>query len=154
MSNIPEGVVIQNAQCFSSSTKDRDRIIEILKVLEHSVFKISPTVTQMQIELGSVHVAVANNEIVGVMVLVESGPWRKALEIEKIAVAEAYKNKGIGRSLLEHAEKIARRQYVRLEVSTRKEYNSVGFYKKCGYEVIYVDDKIHGLKKDLYNNKR
>jgi ribosomal protein S18 acetylase RimI-like enzyme len=88
--------------------------------------------------------------IVGAMVLRESLPWRRTLEIEKIAVALGHQRQGVGRCLIEHALAMgARGEYEDLEVVSHRDYKAEGFYEKCGFVQVYSDEKCRGFKHSL-----
>lgn len=67
--------------------------------------------------------------------------WSKvrypAIEIAYLAVSEKYRNKNIGRSLIEsiaqmaRSQKIAGCQFLTVDALATKEYSAVGFYSKC-----------------------
>lgn len=69
--------------------------------------------------------------------------WSKvrypAIEIAYLAVAEKYRNKNIGRTLIESIARMARSQnmagcqFLTVDALATKEYSAVGFYSKCHF---------------------
>lgn len=69
--------------------------------------------------------------------------WSKvrypAIEIAYLAVAKGYRNKNIGRSLIESIAQMARSQnmagcqFLTVDALATKEYSAVGFYSKCHF---------------------
>lgn len=62
-----------------------------------------------------------------------------ALEITYLAVSEKYRNKHIGKKLLQSIENAAKRQrlagcqFLTVEAMTNKQYSAVSFYEKCQF---------------------
>ena len=92
-------------------------------------------------ELTPAVVATVNGIEVGLLTLVKSAP--RTAEIDVLAVAPEYHRRGIGRAMLDHAERLARRAGVeQLEVKTLsasagyEPYERTrAFYEACGFRV-------------------
>lgn len=66
-------------------------------------------------------------------------PFRNAVSLDKIYLAEAAKGKGIGKSLMDFADEQARQakaEYLWLRVMDSNAYN-LDFYVKNGYKMLY-----------------
>lgn len=152
-------IVIRNARDLLQVPYTVDHLVKIFKLLDRDIYTVSETMTRIEAEMGRTHVAVLCDEragyIVGAMVLRESLPWRRSLEIEKVAVAKEHQRQGIGRALLGHAIAMGMRDsYECLEVVTHKGYQAVGFYEKCDFVPVYTDTRCVGMKYDLLSIKR
>jgi GNAT superfamily N-acetyltransferase len=83
--------------------------------------------------------AFEDGKIVGFLVAADK-PMGGILFVNWLAVSKDHQHKGIGRKLLEHIDIIARElgcHAIYLEMHER----NMGFYTKCGYEVIGHDPK-------------
>ncbi|HDR3658715.1 GNAT family N-acetyltransferase [Bacillus cereus] len=80
-----------------------------------------------------------NNVIVGIMVLLPTGP--ETIEIINIAVSEKEQGKGYGKHLLEFAIDYAKKQkYKVIEIGTgNSSLMQLGLYQKCGFKITSVD---------------
>ena len=153
-------IVIRNARDLLPFDRDLtiDQILNLFKLLDRDIYMASRTMTTIEAETGRIYTALLWDGTVrvtaGAMVLRESLPWRKALEIEKIAVAKEHQRQGIGRALLEYAIELGTKGgYEEIEVVSHKDYKSEGFYEKCGYAPVYSDNRCVGLKRSLTVNQ-
>ena len=67
----------------------------------------------------------------------QDGDWSK-VEILNIDIAETYRHQGFGRELIKQAINIAKvvgAKRICGEALEKNGYSSVGFYKKCGFEI-------------------
>lgn len=88
---------------------------------------------------GTCFVAVTEERMIGVYVLLQKGP--KLIEIMNIAVDERHHGRGIGRQLIEHAIGHAREQgYKTIEIGTGNSgIGQLALYQKCGFRITGVD---------------
>ncbi|MFE4142427.1 GNAT family N-acetyltransferase [Peribacillus sp. YIM B13472] len=88
---------------------------------------------------GTCFVAVTDERMIGVYVLLQKGP--KLVEIMNIAVDERHHGRGIGRQLIEHAIGHAREQgYKTIEIGTGNSgIGQIALYQKCGFRITGVD---------------
>lgn len=88
---------------------------------------------------GTCFVAMGDNRMIGVCVLLQKGP--ELIEIMNIAVDEQYHGRGIGRQLIEHAISHAREQgYKMIEIGTGNSgIGQLALYQKCGFRITGVD---------------
>ncbi|MDR4927006.1 GNAT family N-acetyltransferase [Peribacillus simplex] len=88
---------------------------------------------------GTCFVAVTDERMIGVYVLLQKGP--KLVEIMNIAVDERHHGRGIGRQLIEHAIGHAREQgYKTIEIGTGNSgIGQLALYQKCGFRITGVD---------------
>ncbi|MFE4074637.1 GNAT family N-acetyltransferase [Peribacillus sp. YIM B13477] len=88
---------------------------------------------------GTCFVAMSDNRMIGVCVLLQKGP--ELIEIMNIAVDEQYHGRGIGRQLIEHAIGHARKQgYKMIEIGTGNSgIGQLALYQKCGFRITGVD---------------
>lgn len=81
-----------------------------------------------------------NGKVVGWLTIGKEG-WTNRLRIYEILVLEDYRNRGYGKALLEKAKEIAKEKgcyAVVLETQTSN-YNTIEFYKKCGFKLFGCD---------------
>lgn len=88
---------------------------------------------------GPCFVAMGDNRMIGVCVLLQKGP--ELIEIMNIAVDEQYQGRGIGRQLIEYAIGHAREQgYKMIEIGTGNSgIGQLALYQKCGFRITGVD---------------
>ncbi|MBT2669650.1 GNAT family N-acetyltransferase [Streptomyces sp. ISL-14] len=103
---------------------------------------------------GTCFVAVTDERIIGVYVLLQKGP--KLIEIMNIAVDERHHGRGIGRQLIEHAIGHAREQgYKTIEIGTGNSgIGQLALYQKCGFRITGVDRDFfnRNYSKAIYEN--
>lgn len=94
---------------------------------------------QDYIHRGSVYIAFIGHVMVGIYVLIRTRPL--TLELVNIAVREEYQGKGIGRSLVQSAMDMARKEKAKvLEVGTgNSSIGQLALYQKCGFRIIGID---------------
>lgn len=83
--------------------------------------------------------AFQDDNLVGFLLAADK-PMGGVLFVNWLAIAKEHQHKGIGRKLLDHIDVIARDlgcHAIYLEMNNR----NLGFYNKCGYEVIGHDPK-------------
>lgn len=99
----------------------------------------SRTVVDTYIDRGQLYVAVIDQTIVGVMVLLDTRPG--TIEIVNIAVAEEWQGRGIGKALLQHAVFQGRQQGAStLEIGTgNSSLNQLGLYQRMGFRMTGID---------------
>jgi ribosomal protein S18 acetylase RimI-like enzyme len=80
-----------------------------------------------------------NNEIIGIIVLVETRP--KTIEIMNVSVKEEYQNKGIGKLLVLKAIERAKKEKMKtIEIGTGNNgVIQMLLYQKCGFRIIGID---------------
>ncbi len=72
----------------------------------------------------------------GCCMLTETAP--KTLRLRQMAVISGLQGKGIGRSIMQFAENVARDMgYKKMNMHARK--NAIGFYEKLGYKVCGIE---------------
>jgi ribosomal protein S18 acetylase RimI-like enzyme len=91
------------------------------------------------VERGLTYVAIQEDEVIGVYVLLETRP--KTMEIMNISVVEHMQGKGIGKKLLKHAVETAKKYGMsRLEVGTgNSSVSQLALYQKCGFRIFSID---------------
>jgi ribosomal protein S18 acetylase RimI-like enzyme len=151
-------IIVRNAEdLMGFAVNTIDQLISIFATLDRDIYKVSRTMTTIEVETGRTYAAIlwdgTVGVIVGAMVLREALPWRRTLEIEKIAVAADHQRQGVGRCLIEHALAMGMRgEYEDLEVISHRSYKAEGFYEKCGFVQVYSDEKCRGFKHSLRKN--
>ncbi|MGM9986106.1 MAG: GNAT family N-acetyltransferase, partial [Bacillaceae bacterium] len=103
---------------------------------------------------GNCYIAIIEEKIVGVYVLIQTRPL--TMELINIAVDEAYQGKGIGKLLVLDAINEAKLAGMKvIEVGTgNSSLSQLGLYQKCGFRITGVDKdffKIH-YKEDIFEN--
>ena len=81
------------------------------------------------LDRGSLYVSSIDNKDVAVIVTVENNDG--SVEIKNLAVAAAYRRKGIGRKMLEYVEKVYPDRKIIL--GTGETPSTLRFYRSCGY---------------------
>jgi ribosomal protein S18 acetylase RimI-like enzyme len=99
----------------------------------------SRTIVKGYIERGQCFIALMNNEIVGVYVLLPTRP--NTVELVNIAVAENFQGKGLGKKLVNHAIETAKLQgYKTIEIGTGNSgMGQLALYQKCGFRITGID---------------
>jgi ribosomal protein S18 acetylase RimI-like enzyme len=83
--------------------------------------------------------------------------WRAFNEIyvEELCIEKEYRNKGIGRKLLEKIEKeINNGKCDNINLITNEFTKAIGFYKKCGYEIEFKRENGINQKVNKYYMKK
>lgn len=99
----------------------------------------SRTMVDEYIDRGKLYFAVIDQEIVGVMVLLDTRPG--TIEIVNIAVAEDWQGRGIGTALIQHAIFEGRQQGTgTLEIGTgNSSLTQLGLYQRMGFRMTGID---------------
>lgn len=118
---------------ISHRTAEYEMMIELRMELLRRPLGLTFTKEQLDAEKDDILIAATeNNEIVGCCVLTPID--NSTIQLRQMAVKENVQAKGIGRSIVAYAEKIARGKGYRLLMMHARDI-AVGFYKKCGYQV-------------------
>ena len=103
---------------------------------------------------GECFIALLNNSIIGVYVLLPTRP--ETIELVNIAVDENWQGKGVGKQLVNHAIEYARISgYNSVEVGTGNSgVGQLALYQKCGFRITSVDRDffIRHYEKKMYEN--
>ncbi|EJS67239.1 GNAT family N-acetyltransferase [Bacillus cereus] len=91
------------------------------------------------VERGLTYVAMQEDKVIGVYVLLETRP--KTMEIMNLAVVEHMQGKGIGKKLLKHAIETAKGYGIfKLEIGTgNSSVSQLALYQKCGFRIFSID---------------
>lgn len=91
------------------------------------------------LQRGTVYVAKHAERTIGVYVLLETRP--QTVEIMNIAVLEQEQGKGIGKKLLQHATKEAKKLGMHtIEIGTgNSSVSQLALYQKCGFRINAID---------------
>lgn len=123
--------------------------LELLLLADPSEEKI-----RSYIHEGSILVAESQDEVVGVVVLIQKDD--KAIEIVNIAVREDVQGKGIGKKLIHAAIQFAKKQKaISIEIGTgNSSLAQLGIYQRCGFRIIEIwhDYFIDNYDEDIYEN--
>ena len=76
----------------------------------------------------------------------------EAAKIERVSVLEEYRNKGVGRLLIEEAENWIRESGIKKICITSRD-EAVGFYEALGYKADYSRQTDTGIFKIIYTEK-
>ncbi|WP_379159883.1 GNAT family N-acetyltransferase [Paenibacillus sp. sgz5001063] len=103
---------------------------------------------------GQCLVALINEEIIGVMVLIRTRP--ETIEIVNIAVQEDYQGMGIGKQLIGYSIVKAREEKVKtIEIGTgNSSVNQLMLYQRCGFRITGVDRDffVRHYEEEIYEN--
>ncbi|MFA6422615.1 MAG: GNAT family N-acetyltransferase [Candidatus Buchananbacteria bacterium] len=101
-------------------------------------------INNLQKEESDIHiVAIDNGKIVGILILTPIED--SILKMRQVAVANELQGRGVGSSLVEFAEKIAREQKVSKIILDARS-SALDFYLRKGYKVVgdeYIDEHIN-----------
>lgn len=91
------------------------------------------------LEKGETYIALIDNKIVGVYVLVPID--KDEIELKNIAVDENYQGKGIGKKLVLDAIDRAKKHYYKCIIvgTGNSSLNQLALYQKCGFRIIGLD---------------
>ncbi len=114
----------------------------------------SKEMIQEYLQKGECFIAKYSNEILGVLVLLNTRP--KTMEIMNIAVKEEYQNQGIAKQLIKYSiDNINRELINTIEIGTGNPgiYQML-LYQKCGFRIIGVDLDFFrkNYKEKIYEN--
>ncbi|OKP94395.1 N-acetyltransferase [Paenibacillus sp. P46E] len=103
---------------------------------------------------GQCLVALINEEIIGVMVLIRTRP--ETIEIVNIAVQEDYQGMGIGKQLIVYSIEKAREEKAKtIEIGTgNSSVNQLMLYQRCGFRITGVDRNffVRHYEEEIYEN--
>jgi len=91
------------------------------------------------INRGQSYVAEFNSQIVGIIVLLSISPF--TIEIINIAVNEEKQGKGIGRTLIQYAIEVSKKQgFKTIEIGTgNSSIAQLALYQRCGFRIVGID---------------
>lgn len=114
-------------------TEEYDRMIELRMDLLRRPLGLSFTKEQLDAEKNDVLIgAFENNNLTGCCVLTPHEV--NTIQLRQMAVSSNVQAKGIGRSIVVFAERVAKdKGYTTLMMHARN--TALDFYKKCGYEI-------------------
>ncbi len=134
--------------------------IRLLEAGEAAPFELllladpSEAIVQEYLSRGQCFIALNNNEVIGVVVLIKTRP--ETIEIVNIAVSEDYQGKGIGKKLILHAINQAKEQHAKtIEIGTgNSSLHQLGLYQKCGFRITGVDRDFftRHYEEEIYEN--
>ncbi|MBY0084328.1 GNAT family N-acetyltransferase [Brevibacillus sp. M2.1A] len=106
------------------------------------------------LQRGHCYVAVLEESIVGVYVLIPTRP--DTIELVNVAVDEAYHGKGIGKKLVLHSIAVAKSLgYKTIEVGTgNSSVSQLALYQKCGFRMNWIDRDffLRHYEEEIYEN--
>lgn len=106
------------------------------------------------LQRGHCYVAVLEESIVGVYVLIPTRP--DTIELVNVAVDEAYHDKGIGKKLVLHSIAVAKSLgYKTIEVGTgNSSVSQLALYQKCGFRMNWIDRDffLRHYEEEIYEN--
>lgn len=114
----------------------------------------SKIIVEDYVAKGECFIAENEEQTIGVYVLLPTRP--QTVEIVNVAVAENYQGKGIGKSLVSHAIRVAKTQgYKTIEIGTgNSSIGQLALYQKCGFRIVSVDHNyfIKHYSEEIYEN--
>lgn len=120
------------------------------------LFLADPSVRLVKdyLQRGQCYVAVMEESIVGVYVLIPTRP--DTIELVNVAVDEAHHGKGIGKKLVLHSIEIAKSLgYKTIEVGTgNSSVDQLALYQKCGFRMSWIDRDffLRHYEEEIYEN--
>ncbi|OKP87643.1 acetyltransferase [Paenibacillus sp. P3E] len=103
---------------------------------------------------GQCLVALINEEIIGVLVLIRTRP--ETIEIVNIAVQEDYQGIGIGKKLIVYSIDKAREEKAKtIEIGTgNSSVHQLMLYQRCGFRITGIDRDffVRHYKEEIYEN--
>ncbi|MFC6652590.1 MULTISPECIES: GNAT family N-acetyltransferase [Paenibacillus] len=114
----------------------------------------SPKLVEDYVARGQCFVAEADQQVVGVYVLLPTRP--ETAELVNIAVDEEFQGQGIGKQLVNHAIQEAKRLgFKTLEIGTgNSSIGQLALYQKCGFRITGIDKDffIRHYSEEIYEN--
>ncbi|MEK4008619.1 GNAT family N-acetyltransferase [Paenibacillus sp. FSL H3-0333] len=114
----------------------------------------SPKLVEDYVARGQCFVAEADQQVVGVYVLLPTRP--ETAELVNIAVNEEFQGQGIGKQLVNHAIQEAKRlRFKTLEIGTgNSSICQLALYQKCGFRITGIDRDffIRHYSEEIYEN--
>ncbi|TKI55747.1 GNAT family N-acetyltransferase [Brevibacillus antibioticus] len=120
------------------------------------LFLADPSVRLVKdyLQRGQCYVAVLEDSIVGVYVLIPTRP--DTIELVNVAVDEAHHGKGIGKKLVLHSIEVAKSLgYKTIEVGTgNSSVGQLALYQKCGFRMNWIDRDffLRHYEEEIYEN--
>lgn len=115
---------------------------------------LSPKLVEDYVARGQCFVAEADQQVVGVYVLLPTRP--ETAELVNIAVDEEFQGQGIGKQLVNHAIQEAKRLgFKTLEIGTgNSSIGQLALYQKCGFRITGIDKDffIRHYSEEIYEN--
>ncbi|WP_429840868.1 GNAT family N-acetyltransferase [Brevibacillus sp. FIR094] len=106
------------------------------------------------VQRGQCYVAVLEDSIVGVYVLIPTRP--DTIELVNVAVDEAQQGQGIGKKLVLHSIEVAKSLgYKTIEVGTgNSSVGQLALYQKCGFRMNWIDRDffLRHYEEEIYEN--
>jgi len=134
--------------------------IRLLEAIEDAPLELllladpSEKLVKEYLSRGQCYVAMKNDEVIGVIVLIRTRP--ETIEIANIAVREDHQNKGFGKRLVLFAIDKAKEQHIKtIEIGTGNSgLSQLALYQKCGFRITGVDRDffIRHYKDKIYEN--
>jgi GNAT superfamily N-acetyltransferase len=114
-------------------TKEYRQMVDLRLALLRKPLGLNFTEDELRKEKNDIHIGFFDDHsLEGCCMLTEVDPYQ--LRLRQMAVSSGLQGKGIGRSIMQFAENVARdRGYKIMTMHARK--NAVGFYEKLGYQV-------------------
>lgn len=114
-------------------SKEYQQMVDLRLLLLRKPLGLHFTVEELAKEAEDIHIGFfEDKKIEGCCMLTEVAP--KTLRLRQMAVISGLQGKGIGRSIMQFAENVARDMgYRKITMHARK--NAVGFYEKLGYKI-------------------
>lgn len=114
----------------------------------------SPKLVEDYVARGQCFVAEADQQVVGVYVLLPTRP--ETAELVNIAVDEEFQGQGIGKQLVNHAIQEAKRLgFKTLAIGTgNSSIGQLALYQKCGFRITGIDKDffIRHYSEEIYEN--
>ncbi|WJQ84125.1 GNAT family N-acetyltransferase [Brevibacillus brevis] len=120
------------------------------------LFLADPSVRLVKdyLQRGQCYVAVLEESIVGVYVLIPTRP--DTIELVNVAVDEAHHGKGIGKKLVLHSIEVSKSLgYKTIEVGTgNSSVDQLALYQKCGFRMSWIDRDffLRHYEEEIYEN--
>jgi len=106
------------------------------------------------LQRGQCYVAILEDSIVGVYVLIPTRP--DTIELVNVAVDESHHGKGIGKKLVLHSIDVAKSLgYKTIEVGTgNSSVGQLALYQKCGFRMNWIDRDffLRHYEEEIYEN--
>lgn len=114
----------------------------------------SEKLVEAYLKRGKCYVAERDQRIVGTYVLLPTRP--ETVELVNLAVEEQCQGRGIGKSLVNHAIRLARESgYKTIEIGTgNSSVGQLALYQKCGFRITGVDRDffLRHYEEEIYEN--
>ena len=127
-------------QCKSFDELSKDELYRLL-ALRQEVFVVEQYCPYLDVDgkdIDAHHLLVCdkdNNLLAYSRLLPKGASYNNATSIGRIMISPKFRNKGLGRPLMEHSIKHSQRLFGNIPIRIGAQCYLIGFYEKCGFKI-------------------